>query len=127
MKKKTAFPLFQEDDYLYLDIEKLEALEMATTDQNGKRMAIAEIATALQTGTFGVTHLIKTLPVALSDCRKIDNIRAEMQKSIEKGSSIMGMCLLLLAAIGDSGIFGDLGKSDEAKQRDKLAQEVQEA
>lgn len=123
MKKKTPFKIFQDDDYLYLDIEKLEALEMATLDQNGKKMSITEIATSLQNGTFGVSLLIKTLPVALADCRKVSNIRAEMQGSIEKGNSIVAMCLLLLAAISDSGIFGDLGKLAEAKQPDQEKQD----
>lgn len=111
MKKTVEFKCFGKDDYLYLDIGLMAAMERAT----GK--AIAEIPDLMVSGRFGVDLLLRTLPIALADCRQVDDIEKEMNNAVANGYSIQAMTQPLFKTISETGIFGKAVGKPKAQEK----------
>lgn len=116
MKNKIKFDLFKKEDYLSFSILGLADLEMST----GK--TITEIWDDAQNGKFGISLILKSLPIALRDSYpniSSDDVAIKIEQAIENGANINSFVIPVLQAILASGIFGGKKLKAEIPQAEK--------
>jgi hypothetical protein len=119
MKKTVPFELFEENQYLMLDILRLAELERAMG------CTVIDIA---QRRDAGVNFCLTALPIAMKQHYRPDPTfyAAKIEAYLESGGILDDIAVPLVKAIAASGVFGQ-GMKESIEQAEQEATEGKNA